>query len=778
MADNKIEDALEKAGEVLDNELGVEKIAPSIEYTAEGLAAVNSTIKSSVKIIANDYTDTIVRVKGTISNPELVELTYKEDEKMLPLPVNEDGTFWFGPTDGFPITDTISTFETKLLKAGELSIKLEVVRVEDSIVLCETEYTETILPEQKTILINAGKNCNGAILTINNEEKEFDTPYNYDVDSNIEINVTKEHYVTYTQTLSDITEITVDLDPAKYKLTITDNVKADTIDIHVGTENIHYIEPLTFEYGTKIIVTAKKEGYKNFQHIIDSLDSDVIINIGNLERIKYSLTINSPENSIVKVNGTENSVWPLEFEDGTEISFEVSKNHYETYTENFVITEDKIFDISLNLEKHTLTVTTIPNNSLVTINGEQTRQAELEYGSTAKIKVESIGYESVEKSIIISKDTNENIVLEKQQLMLTVSSKKEGILKGATFKFNGVDTQINSTQVYYGESTEVEVSKPGYPTFTTIVTLTEDTTIYVDETTEWEKPQVTVNIANQQDIVNPVVITVNGNVVSANSPVDVDYKTEVNIVVECDGYKTIEETKIITSDYNPYYELVDINSEKVKLEVNCELDGASITINGKSATTLYIEPNNEITVIISHIGYETITDKFIITDDTVKNYILSDFIPKNFKLTVSPIPSAANVTIDGKSIKSITVPYLTVVNVKIFAVGYLSVEQNIEVTKDETLSVKLELDPNYTGEITDGEKVTLEKIIEMLQFRKTYSYLNISRVFKDGYTEETVRAFYVKFGSYCTSRYDFMLWKMMHEYFGHVDNTPHPDTKG
>ncbi len=788
MADNKIEDALEKAGEILDENLtGSEKVQPTIEINGPSEMIAEDSISDIVaKIVSNDYASTPVKIKGTVKNISEIHHNGKQ------LEVDSNGIFWLEPTE---FSDTELTFKVVTgIGSGnkELSLKLEVVREEDSIVLCHSEYKETIVAKYGSVKVIAGKNCDGATVTICNSDicnnVKFDEVNYYPLNSELEISVENNHYITKKQlvTVTENHEIIVDLEPRDYQLLIKNSIIADTIDIHVGADSIHYIEPLTLKYGTKIVITATKKGYKDYQYTIDSLNEDTVIDINKMERVQYSLTVNAPENSVITVNGTINSIWPLKFEEGTEINLSVSKNHYETYTNTFKITEDKVFDVTLELVKHTLTVTTEPNNSLVTLTYDgteyQKRQIEVPYGASVKVKVESIGYNTIERTLVISEDTTENIVLEKQSLLLTVASKKEGILNGATIIVNNVKQQTNKAAVKYGELNNVSVMKPGYPTFTTTVTCTEDTTIYVDAENEWRKPQVTINISNKQDIVNPVVITINGNVVSENSPVDIDYNSTANIVVTCDGYKSIAESKQITTDYNPYYELIDVNSDKVKLDVNCLLEGANVTIDGKSATSMYIVPNNTVTVKITHVGYETIIDKFVITENTVKEYSMDMFKPKNFKLTVVTNPIMADVTLTtldtSVTSKTITVPYLTNVTVKAFIPGYISKEEIVEVTKEMTYTITLEEDPNYNGDLSMGE-ITLEKIIEMIKFRKSYSYLNISQVFRTGgYTNETVYAFYVRFGSYCTSRYDFNLWRMMHTYFGHIENIPHPDTKG
>ena len=640
--------------------------------------------------------------------------------------------------------------------------------------------------EQGSIKIVSGENCNDAVIKFNNEIVEFNKEYSFPLDSEIEVIVEKEHFVTYKEKFkieATPIESTVNLSYKNYSVDIINSDAADSINVHIINENgeLNSYEATEYElpYKTKLIVTATKEGYKDFEYTIDSLDEDTVIDIKLMEKVSYNLTVKSnPLDATIFINGTETHNFPLKFKENTQVNVVISKNNYITYSNDFKITEDTVLDISLEKQQYILTVGTLPINAIVTIssNGvmQQAREIQLPYASEAKIKVECLGYDTVEKTVTIWENTNELIELELSKVKLTINSQS---LNDLDIFINNNKQDSNVIDLIYGDKYFLKLEKPGYPEYIQRIELTEDTIINVDEL-DWKKPTVSVSISNKQDIVNPITIVINDKPISDGSPVEIDYNTEAHIVVTCDGYKTIEETKLIIEDYSANYELVDINSNKVSFEAICNLEGAVVTLNGIQTNKIFIEGGNEVNVIITHVGYETINNIFTITEDTVITYDLKDFNKKKFDVTFNTNPSNAIVEINGTKVnnKKTTAEYLDMLNVIVSGTGYLTKEFNHEVIKTEIIPVKLEFDPEFGNVNEDGE-VTLDKIIEMIKFRKSYSYLEISRVFKlEGYTESAIEKFYKKFGSYCVSRYDYKLWNMMHTYFGH-QNIAHPNTK-
>lgn len=107
-----------------------------IIYKSLGTVAPGKTVNTTVSINSPENEGKMVRVKGTITNADMVEL----DD----LVIDENGVFYFGPEAGFPLTTGIeSKFTTKIKEDANknVTVKLEIIDVETNTVL--TSATET-----------------------------------------------------------------------------------------------------------------------------------------------------------------------------------------------------------------------------------------------------------------------------------------------------------------------------------------------------------------------------------------------------------------------------------------------------------------------------------------------------------------------------------------------------------------------------------------------------------------------------------------------------------
>lgn len=136
-------------GDVVDPDSpdeGEPKVKPTIKNELLGDLVEGTEVDSRVSIVPGDYAGTMVRVKGTVNPVDAIATLYKEGEQWLELPVTGD-EFYFGPASGFPISDAVSEFKTSLKKAGDVTIKLELIAVENSEVLATSDETVTIKPK-------------------------------------------------------------------------------------------------------------------------------------------------------------------------------------------------------------------------------------------------------------------------------------------------------------------------------------------------------------------------------------------------------------------------------------------------------------------------------------------------------------------------------------------------------------------------------------------------------------------------------------------------------
>jgi len=104
-----------------------------------GTTAKRGTVKEyQVGTRAKGAQGEMVRVKVTVlSGKDVAAIEYKEinDGKYYPLPFNDEGIAWYGPSAGFPLSDATSDFRATFNKVGKIEYKLEVVKVSDNTVL-------------------------------------------------------------------------------------------------------------------------------------------------------------------------------------------------------------------------------------------------------------------------------------------------------------------------------------------------------------------------------------------------------------------------------------------------------------------------------------------------------------------------------------------------------------------------------------------------------------------------------------------------------------------
>lgn len=126
-------------------------LSDSMEGSFPSVAQVGKEFDFSVKTIPGENEGDMVLVRGTVNNSQNVSLKYLDtsDEQYKEFPIEEDGTFIFGPKpDGFPLSEAESKFKATMSVAGDYNIKVEVYRVSDNLVLSEIAYTLTVKDEE------------------------------------------------------------------------------------------------------------------------------------------------------------------------------------------------------------------------------------------------------------------------------------------------------------------------------------------------------------------------------------------------------------------------------------------------------------------------------------------------------------------------------------------------------------------------------------------------------------------------------------------------------
>lgn len=176
---------------------------------------------------------------------------------------------------------------------------------------------------------------------------------------------------------------------------------------------------------------------------VASLSGNEVIN-----EYGYGYERNSSEDIIIGPAQVGNSItvpW------GTEVSYTVSKTHYTSITNTEVVKTTGDRYVSLVVDKHTFTITTVQNDTAIQI---------LVNGRLAN---------STDSDWIVNTDNLNNDV----ELLEYIGSNTTVVIPTSF-------TTTNTVTADYGSTIEYKVSKDGYKDVTGTLTLTQDTTITVD----------------------------------------------------------------------------------------------------------------------------------------------------------------------------------------------------------------------------------------------------------------------------------------------------------
>lgn len=228
----------------------------------------------------------------------------------------------------------------------------------------------------------------------------------YPVDTEVEWSVQKRDYITQTGTvvLDEDREVVVDLvedklglildiRPKNAKVWINDELY--TYDTHV-TDKDYFWYQMDMTRDTNIVWKVEAHDYIP-QRGEFVLSQNTVLNV-YLDPIikKYYLTFNvNPTDAIVKVNG-DVYTHTKNFTEGTNISYEVTADGYNSQSGSFILTENTTKNITLDriqIENScTLTVHSKPEDATITIDGIETNQVYKPINTIVYISVTKEGY--------------------------------------------------------------------------------------------------------------------------------------------------------------------------------------------------------------------------------------------------------------------------------------------------------------------------------------------------------------------------------------------------
>lgn len=126
----------------------VSNTPPTITSNLRAYVAKDEKKRFTLKILANDYKDKRVRLKIALTNPrqykdvELKYLNYKGKEESIKFEKN--GVAWFGPPEGFLLSNTTKYFKVKFKEGGVFELTFEIVHIIVDVIKRETKIVEVL----------------------------------------------------------------------------------------------------------------------------------------------------------------------------------------------------------------------------------------------------------------------------------------------------------------------------------------------------------------------------------------------------------------------------------------------------------------------------------------------------------------------------------------------------------------------------------------------------------------------------------------------------------
>lgn len=97
---------------------------------------------------------------------------------------------------------------------------------------------------------------------------------------------------------------------------------------------------------------------------------------------------------------------------GSEVTYSVSAEGYETETKTIIADQTKTVDVTLNKIQVTITINPTPADATVMINDEQQNSITVDYGTEVSYEVSREGYISTSGSVTAKSDQTVEVSLE------------------------------------------------------------------------------------------------------------------------------------------------------------------------------------------------------------------------------------------------------------------------------------------------------------------------------------------------------------------------------
>lgn len=587
---------------------------------------------------------------------------------------------------------------------------------------------DTTLTPSLEITLNVTAYPSGCTVYIDNVQRTSAVVY----PGNHRIVVSKPGYITYDQTknynISTNEQITLEQEVQYCRLTVVATPTPNTITLDgeaisskvvpVGTTvnvvvtkpgYITYINNVTVNEDTTLNVTLKNTQSVNFF----AFKYDVI-GEGRAQGINISYTIEDDENEYTCEN---NAI--LELPINKEITFVCSADGYGTETKKYTFSGNylmEIISVPLYPEEEpatefTLIVVTNPNDAVVTIDGETTKQKVVS-GGQHTIVASKTGYTTVTRTVNVENNMTVTITLE--PVVSTVNLSVIATPNDSTITID--NDVVSSKDVIPGTSHTVIVSKTGYATYSTVVTVNEDMVLEVNlkntKTVIFDAYKSDKQAPENRDGVSVRVSWDNENYVYEDDvplTLEVPGNTQITIIASAEGYdtKTVTRTFVVSYDTETVTIPLDPSQVTPKIRVEVDVEDGVVIMNGIEQRVGYYDKGESVTIVCTKSGQTPVISYLTAVEDIVIpiSYSIYDNIsnPDKVILTIhaykqkliAPI-SRARFEVDDSVMVDAGVEYIT-------DMGTHKIDANISVYKPESLTYYYQTNADINFYLTDED---------------------------------------------------------------------------
>ena len=338
----------------------------------------------------------------------------------------------------------------------------------------------------------------------------------------------------------------------------------DSADLFINNLKIdsgNYSEKLI--EGSVVDVRVEKSGYvpvtERF-YITHDIEKEYTLTEKLPEKV-LSVSV-EPQDAYLILNGQQvTNPYTGMFTENTEIQIKAFKSGYKAITENIIVNSDiekKYILEEVQINKPILNIDCNVEDAVLVVNNDFISLPAAIYGnpgSLYSVMISKEGFKTYTNEIRLLENTDLHVELEElseseltDKVKLNVKCSK----LNSIIMINGVQVDNNSTLEYpRGTILEIEATYPGYATYSSRMTISEDSDLDIVLEKSENLSTYRVYIYNTTG----ATLTVNDKQVSAPYVSDFEYGSKVKIKSELDGYETYENELFIDQDYIIYINL-------------------------------------------------------------------------------------------------------------------------------------------------------------------------------------------------------------------------------